>query len=185
MNIEDIFMAEELRTAAAMPITDEILVAACRAGTQAFFEFANVHMLPQVNGVMHLKPSDRETAVAICFYRLLGAVRTLNDLRAGYQFQTQASCTRLIFELCVDVGLLCGSNPIERGVEKFHGFTRAHGSRWRARLSSSIDSIRSSKIPATRKSGARSSRHLKGRRRSPRCAGICGVSLRRRSIGAA
>src|SRR6185295_10676044 len=94
---------------------------ALRIGTQALSEFGHTVMEPVFGSQLAL--TDRETAVGLTFYRLLGAIHTLSDLRQPYQFQAISGETRLIFELCVDVHLLA-KKMIADDVEKFHGFTR-------------------------------------------------------------
>jgi hypothetical protein len=82
------FTDEELTAAEAVPMTDEILYYALRMGTQALSEFGHSIMEPVFRTQLGL--TDRETAIGMTFYRLLAAVRTLRDLRQGYQFQAMA-----------------------------------------------------------------------------------------------
>jgi hypothetical protein len=116
------FTDEELDLAKTVPITPELLLHAGRLTTRALSEFGHLVMEPTF--ATALSPSDRELAIGTTFYRLIGAIRTLSDLRESYAFQTMAGTTRSIFELCVDAQLLT-LNKIDRGVEKFHGFTKA------------------------------------------------------------
>jgi hypothetical protein len=81
-----------------------------------------------------LRLTDRETAIAMTFYRLLGAVHTLSDLREVYHFQAISGQTRLIFELCVDIHLIA-KNKIANDIEKFHAFTNA------ARFSAALKTV--------------------------------------------
>lgn len=116
------FTNEELAAAEAVPMTEEVLYHALRIGTQALSEFGHTVMEPVFSSQLAL--TDRETAVGMTFYRLLGAIHTLSDLRQPYHFQAISGETRLIFELCVDVHLLA-KKKVADDVEKFHSFTRA------------------------------------------------------------
>lgn len=114
------FTDEELAAASTVPLTDEILLHAMQTGTQALSEFGHIVIDPIIKSLIN--PTDRETAFGLTFYRLLGAVRTLSDLRRPYHFQAVVGQTRLIFELCADIALL---QVVSDSVEKFHGFTQA------------------------------------------------------------
>jgi hypothetical protein len=116
------FTEDELEAAEAVPLTDEILYHALRIGTQALSEFGHLRMEPVFRSQLAL--TDREGAIGITFYRLLGAVHTLSDLRQPYHFQAISGQARLIFELCVDIHLLAKRKIVD-DVEKFHAFTRA------------------------------------------------------------
>jgi hypothetical protein len=108
--------------AGTVETTEGILLRAMRMETLALSKFGHEQMLPLYEG--QLNPTDRETAVGMTFYRLLACVHTLGDLTQPYHFQSIASSTRTVFELCVDTALLT-QNLVENAVERFHGFTRA------------------------------------------------------------
>jgi hypothetical protein len=116
------FSDEEIELAKQVPMTKAILLHSQRIGTAALGRFALTVMEPVVATVMGL--SDRDRAVCMTFYRISGALRTLADLREGYQFQTIAATTRLLLELAIDIELLTSDRTSE-SAERFHGFTRA------------------------------------------------------------
>jgi hypothetical protein len=116
------FTEEEIAEVASPP-SDEVIILALRSGTKALHEFAETVMEPMFRGALSL--TDYENAVGVTFYRMLHLLRTLGVLNDARDFQTVATCARTIFELCVDVHLLCGEQLVDRAADKFHAFTRA------------------------------------------------------------
>ncbi len=116
------FTDEEMDAAAAVPMTDDILLHALRIGTGSLGKFADEIMKPILDGLIGW--TDRDKAIGMTFYRLLAGLKTCNKLTDPFDFQTTAGTTRTIFELCVDLILLT-DNLIVDGVDKFHAFTRA------------------------------------------------------------
>lgn len=116
------FTDEELTLAQSIPSTKEHEFHAYRACTVELGRFLYEEIVPVLSTL--IQPNSREIAVATMAYRLCGLVKAAGDLIHPYQFQSVASTARAIYEVCVDLELLC-TDKVGNAVNKFHGFTRA------------------------------------------------------------
>jgi hypothetical protein len=120
MRFENPFDEEDFRRADAIEATREMHADAWFVGVQAYIQFVEEFLKPQIRGLLGVR-TPREEAVLDVYHGILGFLLSVNALRDPWHVQAIASCARSIFELYVDLLLLHG-DPSALNVERFHSF---------------------------------------------------------------
>src|SRR3990167_4337870 len=78
-------------------------------GTRAAVDLAQQVMIPQLKALMN--PSRKEEILKGLYFRMYAWMRTLVSLNDAVHFQADASATRSIFELLLEIKLIMDDNP--------------------------------------------------------------------------
>jgi hypothetical protein len=114
------FTTPDFDRADTMPEQPEMKADAWFIGVQAYVQFVEEFLKPQITALLGVK-QPREQAVLDIYYGIVGYLVSVNALRDPWHAQTIANCSRSIFEIYTDL-LLLHADKSGSSVERFHAF---------------------------------------------------------------